>query len=1194
MTYFSAHTHSHHSQLDGMTAVKDLVGKAALLGQPAMALTDHGNMAGSVRLYKEATKHGMKPYPGVEAYLLDPTWTEPLETAAKAKRYHLGLLALNQDGYKSLVRLVSMTHTRPRFSRFPRLTLPDLAQYGQEHGQNVALTTGCYFGYLQQVYLSEGPVAATRWLKTLTKWFPHLFVEVQHHNICHDPVTNEGAKTFTDDQMVASLIGLADDLGLPVIATQDSHYTDQRQKHAHALMKRMVYGSHDDAFPGDSFHLASGEWVQEHYEPRQWDRVTEGLQELYDLNSLSIPHLDKFVAHVPVMTKNPDLALVNACQHQLAELGLENSSEYQDRVTYELQVIKELGMADYFLYMLECIEWCRKRDIVVEARGSANGSLVCYLLNITQVDPIQYGTVFDRFLSRDRIKPPDIDMDIESVHRQALLEYLSQNYDTIQIGNWGELGLREEDGRGSVLQTYLTHLRTKCEAEAMLIEERRAERQGRKAVKGNAIAHGRALFHQQYSHIESIEDVYQIDEDDYRHLREMADHAHVYKSYGVHASGVLVSGKDMDISDWVPSMLVASSNTCVVGETTLSLVGRKPTRTVEQVYRILHGKYGDGPDIECFGCGVTLPPLKQPRHSNHKDARLCQACKNIKSRVTKRGLTVEGRSVDGTIKPERLKDVIYTGFKPVYRVLLASGHEITATEDHRHLTDIGWRYVRDLSRGDRVAVRGNAAAMRRKNRVLAGKGNNFSRRLVLDVATRAQRVCEHCGIPEPENGTHDLAHKAYDNPQSADQFLYLCRRCHLEFDRNSRRSRYAVGIPIDYSEIVSIRAAGNRHVYDVCMDSEDHSWVANGIVTHNCVTQFDMDDVEEWGMLKSDWLGQQSLSVMRRTQELAGIDDPTDFRWIPEDDANACRLLRSGRTDNGIFHAEGHAKAKGFKELSVRSTADVILGTALYMPGAVESGMKDHYLYYRRNSKERKAIKYLHTAFEKALSETHGAVIYQEQPLMILRELGMSIERINVMFKIVKDSGKGAIERNEERLASLKEEFVSLCTTHGIAEHEEAWHQITGFISYAFNKNHATGYGIRTYRMAYLKAHYPLEYMTALLEVWGGTKKETLYVREARSMGIKILSPDVNISGASWTIDRQHNAIRRGLLSIKGVGLTSAELVHANAPYADMQDLATKCSSMSGSKKYLTTGSLSGVLSKLDEGNALTSLKGAS
>lgn len=890
VTWWSAHTHSAFSVLDGMTPVPQIVAKVASMGQPALGLTDHGNMAGTVQLYKAARKHGITPFPGVEAYLLDPK--AGLDDK-QAGRYHLGLLALNLRGYQGIMNIVSLSHTRPRFSRFPRITLEDLATLSEDAGDDVAIMTGCYFGYVQQMLVKDGPTKAENIVKMYASMFPNTYVELQNHSICHDQDGEHAPET--DDDIVATLVAIAGRTGLPVIATQDSHYLDQNDKKAHALMKRMVYGGKDDEFPGDSFHIASGEWVSEHYEPDVWSQVESGMEDLLSKNTLSIPALDTFKAHVPALVRNPQMAVRKICIAALANYkpAARKSKQYEERLNYEFDIINDLGMAGYFMLVRNYVEWCNDKGVCIEARGSANGSLVCFLLGITQVDPIKWGLLFDRFLSRDRIKPPDVDMDIEDVSRDRLVGYLQRNFDTMRIGTWSKLGVRE-DGKGSVLVSYKSYL-----------------------TRGVTDKDERQKI---YATIQTIDDVKRYNKADYQGLKRLGDMGGAFRSYGVHAGGILVSGSDQKIDEYVPKMLVASSN--------------------------------------------------------------------------------------------------------------------------------------------------------------------------------------------------------------------------ME------------------------------------------------------VSQFDMDDVEQLGFLKLDILGQTTLTVMRVCQELIGRSKPTDFTWIPENDGDACKILREGRTDNGIFHFEGYTKARGGKNMGIRSTMDAVLATGLFMPGAMNTGQTDLYLERRRNPEARAKVKYLHPAFEAALKDTYGAVVFQEQVINIMRGLGMSIDGINTFFKVVKDSGSGAVGRNSERLDELREEFGRLCVAAGISDIEAAWQLTAGFVAYGFNRAHATGYGLRSYRCAYLKAHYPLEFMTALLQSWAGTDKEILYTREARKMGIRVLSPDVNISTVSWTLDRQSNAIRRGLVSIKGIGISAAENVAENAPYKSIQELIEKTDSraVTGGKSYAKDGTLNGVLLKLKEAGTLKSI----
>lgn len=925
--YFSTHTHSQFSTLDAIAKVPDLVRRAAMNGQPGMALTDHGLMSGTVQLYKAAKKYNIKPFPGVEGYMIDPSvqdWENPPK-GTKVGRYHLGLLSLNEDGYKALVKFVSMTHTRPRFNRFPRFTLSDLAELGQAHGEDLALTTGCFSGLPMQTLMNEGEDAAKRVIAMYANWFPNTYVELHNHRM---PLPDGR----TDGDLAKSLESIADDLGLLMVAGQDTHYLNQKDRAAHGLMKRMTYGSENE-FSGDSFHMASTEWMEEHFTKSQWAGIEEGCQDLLDKHDLRIKPLDTFVPDVPWVSKDPRGEMLGLLETGLSDyldrIGVEEGSEeediYYDRLDYEVDVIDFLKMPAYFMIWVRFVAWCRAEHIAIEARGSANGSLVCFLLGITQVDPIMWDVDFDRFLSKDRIKPPDVDMDIEDSERPRAVQWLLNAFEAVQIGTYSKLGttIDPETGeeRGSVMVSWKASKRNEAEA----LATKRWE-EGKLAKKGDIKAYAAGIFNRQYGGVESVEDVARIDKRDGRGLRQLSTMKSAFKSYGVHAGGVLLSGQHVKIDDYIPTMLVASSDTRV--------------------------------------------------------------------------------------------------------------------------------------------------------------------------------------------------------------------------------------------------------------------------------SQFDMDDVEEFGLLKMDILGQATLRTMKVAQQLMGRDDPTFFGWIPDDDPEACKHLRSGRTDTGIFHFEGYTKAKGGRELGVKSTADSILVHALYMPGAMNvapgqtMSAKDHYVKARKDRVFRKSVKYGSDVLEKHLSPTYGAFVYQNQVLAILRDLGMDVATINVFLKVVKDSGDGALERNRERTEALHDQYIDLCGQNNVPDPEGLWGQLTTFGAYGFNKAHATGYGIRSYRCGYMKAHYPLEFMTALLVTWAGRKKETLYVRESRHMGIRLLPPHVNVSTSTWTIDEEEGAIRKGLVSIAGIGDTTADQIAAEAPYESIEDMVKRLPArvITGGKMFLAEGKISGTLAKLRDAGAIDNL----
>lgn len=897
--WFHTHVHTQFSALDAISSPDDQVAKAARYKQPAIAFTDHGNVSATVQGYLAAKKHGILFYPGEELYIT----AEPItgEKGEKLDRYHMGMLALNLAGYRELAALSSLSHTRPRFSRFPRLDLSDLAN---AQSSNVAVLTGCYFGLVQQTLVHRGVKAAQRIVEMYARWFPNTFVEIQNHNIDHREQGEDHSlmdQFAHDADICEALVEIADRVGLPVLATQDSHYCDAKQKVAHELMKRMVYKGGDgvNEFPGDSFHLASTLWVEEHHDPDHWEKALEGCSQLLDLHELTMPALDKYKPRIPTIKKKPQRWLERmawAGLDDLEEAGLlvKSRKRYDKQMKHELNVIDILGQAGYFSVVHAVVGYCNSKGYAVEARGSANGSLVCYAMGITSIDPIQFGLTFERFLSLDRKKPPDVDLDIEDIARPDVLSFVDRTFGSQQIGTFQLLGARDNDDKGSILVTYNAYLRDK------LGNQKFVPRFGRG--------------------IETVKEVASVNVKDYKGLRRLQK-LKVNRAYGVHPAGVLLNGDDLKIGDYVPTMLVASSDTPV--------------------------------------------------------------------------------------------------------------------------------------------------------------------------------------------------------------------------------------------------------------------------------SQFNGDDVEKFGYLKLDVLGQRTLTTMRRCQELIGRDDPTDFTWIPMDDKPTLRYLTKGRQDNGVFQFEGYSMAKGARALKIRKTMDCVLAGALFRPACIDSGVTDTYISRRHDTSLRQDIDYPHPAFEEILKETYGVVLFQEQVLAIMRRLGLDYEGINTFFAIVKDSGKGATARNLERIKEVEDQWEAICERNGIDDPDWAWHYIEGYTKYGFNKAHSAGYGVRSYRVAYLKVHHPLEFHAALLESWAGkTEKEKVYIREARNCDIRLLGADVNISNASWTIDEKKKAIRRGLLSIKGIGKAAAMELAENAPYTSLEEMIERNSNrtVSGAPKWKKEGVFSGNLEKLKEAGALASL----
>lgn len=546
--YFHVHAHSEYSWLDGMGTIEQMVARATKCNQPALALTDHGVMAGAVQLYKHCNKAGIAPFIGEEFYLVRSA-EDPEE---RGNRYHLGMLALDQKGYEALVRLSSRSYSPERFYKKPLIDFSDLAAlYESGDSQHIALTTGCFFGLPIQTLIKHGPKAATSIVETFARWFPHTFVELQNHRVSDD--------THDDDEVVLAMYTIAENLGLPVVAGQDAHYCEQAHKPAHDMMKEICYfGDSDDyKFPGDSFHMATTKWVRKHYDDAVWDAVEEGHGELLDLHRLSLPELDTYKFHVPSLSKFPDERLAKAARTALADRGLDLHDRYARRLESELKTIKEMDFSNYFLLVKDVADWCSRYGVIINARGSANGSLVCYVLGITNVDPVEWDIDFTRFLSKDRMKPPDIDLDVESSQREALIDYVRSRFPTmVQIGTYAKLGINEEEDemgggedKGSLFVQYMAAKRKTPGFDGKIPVEHR------------------------------------------RLLNQLAD-IPVRKSAGTHAAGFVLPGAGLPIEKYLPTMTVGQKRTTVTqmpmqdvedaGYVKLDLLGLRFLATINQ------------------------------------------------------------------------------------------------------------------------------------------------------------------------------------------------------------------------------------------------------------------------------------------------------------------------------------------------------------------------------------------------------------------------------------------------------------------------------------------------------------------------------------------------------------------------------------------------------------------------------------
>src|SRR3989344_419896 len=406
------HVHSHYSLLDGLSKIDQLVNRAKELGMPALALTDHGVMYGAIEFYQKALKAGIKPIIGCEAYLTEDLHDRTPRTDRR-DYYHLLLLAKNEAGYKNLMKLTTIAHLEGFYYK-PRIDKATL----RKHSAGLIATSGCLGAEVPRV-LSAGQYDKAKQLANEYREIfgaENFFMEVQGHpNIPEQGLVNK------------QIIQIGRELNIPIIATQDSHYLRKEDADAHDVLLAVQTGnqlSDPDrlSLKVDDFSLASAKEMAARFP--DLPEVLENTLKIADMSNL----------------------------RKLCQTGLPNrygetpAQTVLDRLEYELGVIEETGFATYFLIVQDFVNWAKQHGIIVgPGRGSAAGSLVTYLLNITNLDPLKYNLFFERFLNPERISMPDIDIDFDDARRGEVFEYVRQKYGTdhfAQIITFGTMAAR--------------------------------------------------------------------------------------------------------------------------------------------------------------------------------------------------------------------------------------------------------------------------------------------------------------------------------------------------------------------------------------------------------------------------------------------------------------------------------------------------------------------------------------------------------------------------------------------------------------------------------------------------------------------------------------------------------------------------------------------------------------------------------
>ena len=429
------HVHTEYSLLDGFSRVKTLVKRAKEKGMTAVAITDHGCMFGAIDFYKAAKAEGIKPIIGCEVY------TAPRKLSDKDPNYdkhqgHLVLLAKDMTGYKNLIKIVSKSYVDGFYYK-PRTDMDEL----KKHSQGLIALSACLAGDVPRAIMNGNYDKARKLAMEYREIFGNgnYYLEIQDHGLPEQKQVN------------TEVVRLSRELNIPLVATNDVHYVDKDDARIQDIlmclqMQKTVDDTNRMKFPSDEFYLKSREEME-----KLFPELEEALDNTNEIAERCNVEFEFHKYHLPKYDV-PEGCTTNGYFRELCKKGLEERygadcpEEYKERLEYELNTIENMGYVEYFLIVWDFINYAKQNNIMVgPGRGSAAGSIVAYTLKITDIDPMKYNLLFERFLNPERVSMPDIDIDFCYERREEVIDYVKRKYGedhVAQIITFGTMGAK--------------------------------------------------------------------------------------------------------------------------------------------------------------------------------------------------------------------------------------------------------------------------------------------------------------------------------------------------------------------------------------------------------------------------------------------------------------------------------------------------------------------------------------------------------------------------------------------------------------------------------------------------------------------------------------------------------------------------------------------------------------------------------
>ncbi|MEO8193753.1 MAG: DNA polymerase III subunit alpha [Gemmatimonadales bacterium] len=594
MSFVHLHCHSEYSLLDGANRIDDLIERALEFEQPALAITDHGNMHGAWDFQEKARKAGIKPIVGMEAYVAPGDRRSREREGNRKPYYHLVLLAKNAVGYRNLIKLSSLAYTEGFYSR-PRVDRELLALYKE----GIVVSSACMAGEVASHLLTDNWAGAREAASWYANTFKDYYLEVQAHDTENQAELNR--RVFT----------LAAELGIPVIATNDSHFLRREDHEAHDVLLCIGQGkdhsSTDRMRYNDGLYFKNVDEIKDAFPDRP--DVIEHTLEIGEDSSIALSKKYQVPAFpLPAGATSENDLLVSLAEKGARErYGETLSDEVRERLQYELGVITKTGYAGYFLIVADFIRAARDKGIPVgPGRGSAAGSLVAYSLRITDVCPLKFDLLFERFLNPERVSMPDIDVDFDDERRGEVIEYVREKYGRDSVGQIITFGTLKSRAAVKDVGRTLGFTPAETDALAKLIPN----------MPNYSLTVQEA--------IDKVPEVRKLYTDDGRY-RQLLDFAIALEGLsrhaGVHAAGVVIAPGPLD--EYVPICTMGSKGASAgsdeaivvtqydmnalekVGMLKMDFLGLTTLTIIKDAIASIRARTGDAPDLDSL-------PLEDP------------------------------------------------------------------------------------------------------------------------------------------------------------------------------------------------------------------------------------------------------------------------------------------------------------------------------------------------------------------------------------------------------------------------------------------------------------------------------------------------------------------------------------------------------------------------------------------------------